>query len=318
MDTGDLTLFLSVLEHRSFTSAAREHGLSKQNLSRRIARLEAQVGAPLLSRTTRSVQATEAGSIYRERARAVLALLADAHAAHEHARSAVAGRVRLTADPVVGELLTPTLVALLERHPALSLDVEITRRKLDLVEEGFDVAVRVGTVDDERLRAIALGPAAVRYCASPRYVAQRGAPRTPEELARHDLVAAAEGPLRWPVLRDGRLELVSAEARVRTTSARLAHEAVVAGAGIGLFPVHVVERDLAEQRLVPVLAPAEIRVGSLWLVHPPARIQLARVRAVVDAIRQVLGQRSGARRSSAASASKAVRRGSAVRKTSRK
>jgi len=270
--------FATVVERASFTRAAAALGLPKQTVSRRVAELEEALGVRLLERTTRRVSATEAGADYARRCAEVLRLADDA-AASVHERSlSPRGVLRVTADPVLGErFVTPIVLEYLRRHEGAHVEVVLTRRKVDLAEEGFDVAFRIG--GDAGVR---LGPARIRYCASPAYLASRGTPKRPEDLAKHEcIVVASEGvPVRWPF----RTKTVAVSGRFRTTSFEQSHAAMRAGLGIGIAPELAVEADLAKKKLVSVLDAFTADAGGVWLLTRAGSDRLARVRAFVELV----------------------------------
>ncbi|HWB80196.1 MAG TPA: LysR substrate-binding domain-containing protein [Nannocystaceae bacterium] len=154
-----------------------------------------------MHRTTRRLQLTEIGAAYAERCEEIVRIAEDANRAASDAQTRPVGNLRITADPVFGEAFLGALVIeYARRHPELRVEVALTRRRVDRLEEGFDVAFRVGQVDEPALAGFALGPARVRYCASAEYVRRRGAPSSPDHLAAHDCIAIASTgtPVRWP------------------------------------------------------------------------------------------------------------------------
>jgi DNA-binding transcriptional LysR family regulator len=208
------------------------------------------------------------------------------------AREVPRGTLRITADPVFGEAFLGDLVIdFARRWPEVKVELLLTRRRVDLIEEGFDVAFRIGRVDDGALAGVALGPARVRYCASPGYLARRGAPRGPADLAAHDLLVVHDGgPARWPFPGARGLELVPVTGRLVLSSFAMAHAAAVAGLGIALFPEFACAADLRARRLVPLLTRAPIDVGSVWLLHAARRMTSARVRAFAELARRRLAR----------------------------
>jgi DNA-binding transcriptional LysR family regulator len=162
--------------------------------------------------------------------------------------------------------------------------VVLTQRRVDLVEEGFDVAFRVGRVDEPSLAATNLGPARVRYCASPAYLARRGTPTSPEELADHEciLVASDGAPMRWPFRGRKGPMLIPVSGRLRFNSFAMAHAAALGGLGIAIFPEFACAEDLRNQRLVSVLDDQGVDAGAVWLVHPAHRYLTARVRTFIE------------------------------------
>ena len=185
--------------------------------------------------------------------------------------------------------LTELVVEYARRWPEVRLDVVLTRRRVDLVEEGFDVAFRIGTIEDAALSAFSLGPARVRYCASRAYLARRGAPRTPADLRRHEcIVVGSDGTAsQWPFRGKTGVEMVPVSGRLTLTSFALARAAALAGLGIAIFPEFACAKDVRAGRLVPVLDAQRVDVGEVWLVHAARRFLSARARAFAELTREL-------------------------------
>jgi DNA-binding transcriptional LysR family regulator len=287
----DMRLFAAVAGALSFTAAASACGVPKQTLSRRIATLERALGARLLHRSTRRLKLTEAGADYARRCAEIARLAAEANRAVTETQEVPAGTLRITADPVFGEAFLPGLVfEYARRWPQVRFDVVLTRRKVDLIEEGFDAAFRIGAVDSPELAGFSLGPARVRYCASPSYVKRMGAPARPEALAKHECVCVVtEGvPPRWPFRGPKGLQLVPVSGRLALSSFTMARAAVLEGFGIGIFPELTCEEDLRRKRLVTVLDAWTVEVGGIWLLHAAGRLLPARVRTFLTLARERL------------------------------
>jgi DNA-binding transcriptional LysR family regulator len=284
----EMRIFAKVAEAKSFTAAARLLRMPKQTVSRRVAQLEASLGIDLMHRTTRRLQLTDAGAAYAERCAEIVRLAEDANRAATDVHAVPRGTLRITADPVFGDAFLAGLVnEYAMRYPETRADVVLTRRRVDLIEERFDVAFRVGRPDDAALSAIELGAARVRYCASPAYIARRGAPSSAAELAEHDCLVVSDGsPAQWPVPSARGMTLVPISARLLFSSLSMAHAAAAAGLGIALFPEFACADDLRRGTLVAVLGKRAIHVGSVWLLYPAARFVPARVRAFVELARE--------------------------------
>src|SRR5215831_10655728 len=271
----DMRLFAAVAKAKSFTAAARELGMPKQTLSRRIAELEEMLGVPLVLRTTRRMQLTAAGERYAMRCAEVVRIAEDANRALGTERDQPRGPLRITADPLLGEAFLPaTLHKFATRWPAVTLEVLLTQRRVDLIEEGIDVAFRIGHVDDGALKGRALGPARVRFCASPAYLRRRGRPETPRDLRDHDCISVRSdlGSTAWPFRGErGGTQSVTVEGRYRCNSHVLAYQAVLGGLGIGVFPEFACAPDIRRRRLSAVLDDWRVDVGQVWLVYPAQR-----------------------------------------------
>ena len=281
----DMRVFAALAEAGSFTAAGELLELPKQTVSRRVAALEAALGTRLVHRTTRSVRLTDVGRAYAEQC-AEVARLAEAANAGAAARGAVPrGLVRVSvAEGLVGHVLTPAVAGLLQRWPEVSVEVSVGDRHVDLVAEGFDMALRVGRPGDGDLVARRLGPAGICYCASPDYLARRGVPKHPQDLDGHDLIV--QGPpgsqARWPFLEGGAMMARPVRGRLHADHFGLVLAAILRGVGIGIVPdVHAA--PLVEQgALQTVLSESVPPIGAVWLVMPSRRLLAPAVRALVD------------------------------------
>ncbi len=284
----DMRLFAKVAEAKSFTAAAKILGVPKQTLSRRIGELERALDVRLMHRTTRRLILSEAGSSYAQRCAEVVRIADDANRAVSDAREVPRGKLRITADPVFGEaFLGKLVIEYAKKFPEVDVEVTLTRRKVDLIEEGFDVAFRVGQIDDPLLAGVKLAPARIRYCASPRYLARHGTPATPTDLRAHQcLLVVSDGtPMHWPFRGKKGLRLIPVNGRLSFTSFAMARDAALAGLGIALFPEFACAELLNRNRLESVLDAWVVEIGSVWIVHAAGRFLSARVRAFVELVR---------------------------------
>jgi DNA-binding transcriptional LysR family regulator len=291
-----LQVFVEAAERGSFAAAARALDLSPAMVAKHVLAIEARLGAALLLRTTRRQTLTEAGRLYLARSRAVLAAFGEAESSAEEVRSAPRGVLRVTAPVVFGATaLAPLLPSLTERYPELSVDLSLNDRVVDLVEEGFDVGLRSGPLPaDAHLVARPLAPLRMLLCASPEYLARKGTPRRPADLAKHDCLIFAH----WGHRDRWRLVGPSGEVRVPVrgplvlNNGQALKEAALAGGGILMQSAQLVGADLAAGRLVRVLprwAPPE---RPAFLVFPPDRRVLAKVQCFVEHVVAQLGPSS--------------------------
>lgn len=285
--------FVRVVESGSFVRAAERLALSTSALSQRVADLEAHLGARLLNRTTRRLSLTESGQAFYERS---VALLADVEEAELLAASSAAsprGTLRLTCAHAIGvQRLAPAIAAFHQSHPQLKFDIVSTDRFVDLVDEGFDLAVRVGFVGSDQLVARKLGTMQMILCASPAYLARRGTPHTIEDLADHDQLTYtyARNPRVWQLLRpDGALVEVKAGGSLNANSGEVLSAAAAAGLGIVYEPDFHLGPYLADGRLVRVLPQYQGPVGDIWAVYPSRRHLSAKVRLFVEHLVQAFG-----------------------------
>jgi DNA-binding transcriptional LysR family regulator len=290
----DMRLAAALADAGSFTAVGERLEMPKQTVSRRVAALEAELGLRLVDRTTRAFRLTDAGRRYAERCAEILRLADEAADEARGQGAEVTGTVRVTADPLLGELFLPPIVtAFLAAYPKAGVDAVLTSRLVDLVEEGFDVAFRVGELRDSSLVAQTIAPARLVYVASPRYLRARGTPRSPGDLAGHDCIALApEGSAaRWAFAEAGEVRWLRVAARVRVNSLAMARQAALDGLGITNLPRFACAGDIADGRLVPLLGAETGAFGAIHVVHPSRRLVPARVRAFVTLAVQALRAR---------------------------
>lgn len=280
----ELAAFVAVADARSFTQGARKLGVSSAQVSKLVARLENRLGARLLNRTTRDVSLTDTGQAYLERARDLL----DGFEALETSvkdQSGPSGRLKVSAPVSFGRnQLTPALLDFAAGCSAVSLDVVFSDRMVNLVEEGFDVAVRIGHLSDSSLVARRLAAVRLVTCASPDYLARAGTPTTLADLARHEAVldTNARDPTVWRFGPQSDARDVRVHGRLSFSGAEACAAAGVAGFGLIRSPAFAVAEDLRAGRLVPVLCNYEPEVIHVHAVYPHARHLAAKVRAFVD------------------------------------
>lgn len=263
----DIRAFAEVVDSGSLTRAGARLGMSKSMVSRRLARLEAELGTPLLARTTRGLSLTEAGSDFRPHAERMLAEMQAARDALSRQGEA-SGRLRLTGPVSFGNThLGPVLAELAVRHPRLEISASFSDRVVDLVGEGFDVAVRLGELADSSLIARRIAPIRAVLVASPAYLARRGIPQTPEDLAGHD--AIPHGDSVWQFRRDGQSFGLRPRGRFTADSGPVELAAVVAGLGIAVMPAFLAGPALARGEVVRLLADCRIPEAGLYVVRPP-------------------------------------------------
>jgi DNA-binding transcriptional LysR family regulator len=281
VDLRDVLAFVRVVETGAFARAAERMGIAKSILSRRVARLEEQLGARLLTRSAQGTQPTEVGQAYFERASNILAELEAAQEVVAEAVTQVAGPVRLSAPISFGALhLAPALADFAAAHPKVELDISFEDKTVDLIAGGFDLAVRIGTLQDSALIARRIAPVRKVPVASPAYLASRGRPRHPRDLAVHDILVY--GPEQWRFRVDGRWEHVRGKPRMRADNGDMLSAAAAAGLGICILPSFIAAPAIESGALEVLLADYPLEESGLYVVMPPGRATTARVRALVD------------------------------------
>lgn len=268
----EIAVFVHVVKAGSFTAAARQRGVPKSTLSRAVTRLEEVMRARLLRRSSRTLALTDAGRAFYDRAAPHIAGIADAAESSLAREEQPHGLLRVTAPVDVGEsFLADLLVRFLARYPLIRVEVDLSSRRVNLLEEGVDVALRAaGKLDDAGLVAKKLGATAAQLFASPAYLARRGAPTTPEELTEHDCVLfrPEDGQNEWLLEGPSGPTTVVVKGRIGGGDFAFLRAAVRTGAGIGVLPAFTAARDLAEGHLVRVLPGWSRAAGTLYLVYP--------------------------------------------------
>ncbi len=282
----DLRMFVHVAEAGSISAAADQLAVAKSAVSRRLADLEARLGAELIHRTTRRLVLTDSGRAFLERARRILADLDEAEQAVSQAHGALGGKLKVAMPVAFGiKHLGPLLSEFMVRHPGVEFDLDFNDRHIDLMQEGFDLAIRIARLQDSSLIARRLAPIRSALCASPAYLARHGTPSTAAELARHRglLYSNLTHPGLWHYTGpDGQPGSVTVPARLSANNGDFLCQAAMAGEGIILHPTFYLSEYLRTGALVPLLTDHTWPQVDAYAVYPPTRHLSRRVRALVD------------------------------------
>jgi DNA-binding transcriptional LysR family regulator len=286
MDTLDLIrTYLSVVDADSFTRAGRKLGKSKALVSKHVSELESRLGARLLHRTTRSVGITEIGRAYSERARQILADFDTLEEAIRSETGAPRGLLKITAPQTLGEMTVMEMATAFRRkYPDVELDILLADRTIDLVAEGFDIALRVATMTDSSLIARKLCDMRIVLCAAPGYLERNGTPKKPEDLVDHHCIVDTNIRWRevWRFERDGRPLTVKVRPVFSVNSASAVRDALTAGLGVGFCPGFAVAKDIKAGRLVTLFDEMTSADYGVFLVYPHRSHLSARMRAFLD------------------------------------
>ena len=279
--------FVTVADLQGFAPAARKLGLSPSAVTRLIAALEERLGARLLQRTTRQVTLTDAGSRYLERARRILADVDEAEDAVEGERIRPGGRLVISAPVGFGRLhVSPMVSAYLKRYPEVGADLRLSDRVINLVEEGVDLAVRIGHLPDSTLVARHVGEMRRIVVAAPEYLKARGEPKRPAEISAHDTIqfGAMTAAPDWRFVADGHEIRISPTPRFATNSADAALQHAEAGGGLTRVLAYQAAASLKAGRLKIVLAKFEQPPLPIHIVYPTSRLLSAKVRTFIDLV----------------------------------
>jgi len=281
-----LEAFARVAETGSFSAAARALNLSKSLISRQVSALEAELGARLISRTTRSLTLTEAGRGYYEQVTRILAQMEEADLSVSQLQATPRGKLRVNAPMSFSLLrLAPALPDFLALYPEIDVDLVMNDRRVDLMEEGFDLAIRIGRLTDSSLVARKLSPVQRLIVASPAYLAERGTPEVPADLRRHDCLCYSNADTidEWRFCEaDGRPVTIEVKGRVRANNGDLLRIAALRGLGFVDLPNFLVAGDIESGALVPVLQDYVKQDGGVYAVYPHARYLPPKIRVFID------------------------------------
>jgi DNA-binding transcriptional LysR family regulator len=284
-----MRLFVAVAQAKSFRAAARALKLPKSTVSRRVAQLEESLGIRLLQRTTRTVTPTAAGEALFSKAAPALQALGEAQRALVESQAEPRGSLKVTAPAGFAEqYLSGVITNFLLAYPQVALTVDLTDRHVDLVREGYDVALRVGALPDSSLIVRPLGAATSGIYASPKYLAERGAPRVPKDLLEHDCIifSGSQRGGRWGFRVGRRLQEVAVRGRYVVNSMPLVRDAALRGMGIIWLPQALGEEDVKAGTLVPLLQEFLAPPVPMAVVYPSARNLSPAVRAFVEHLTQ--------------------------------
>lgn len=289
--------FVAVVETGSFSAAARRLKVGQPAVSKSVANLEGRLGARLLLRSNRKLTPTESGRAYYLYARRALDEAEEAEQAARGSAVALTGSIRICAAVTFARLhVIPQLKAFLAAHPGLSIDVMLDDRNVDLLEEGIDVALRMGELPDSVMTARRIGQSRRLVVATPAYLALAGTPQSPEDLVGHQAVVydRGGGGSVWQFRRDGREASVSLSGRLRVTAAEGVRAVVFADMALAVASEWMFAPELADGRIVQVLPEWALPLVDLWAVYPSGRRTSAKARAFVDHVQSTLDPGAGA------------------------
>ncbi|HKE43550.1 MAG TPA: LysR family transcriptional regulator [Steroidobacteraceae bacterium] len=284
MDLSSLSAFVKIVQSGSFTRAAESLGSHKAHVSRSIAQLERKLGIRLLERTTRRVRLTDVGQQVYEQALNIMASVADIEATAASLRGEPAGTLRLSADVEFGlSGLSRWIDGFAQKHPQVGVDVELTTGSADLIREGFDLALRMGSIEGTELTSQKLGEVAYGLYASPGYLEKSGTPGDGDAVSQHPLLMYSASPQRgWRLTTLSRELRIDGPARLRANNSGIAREAALRGLGIALLPAAVAKEDVTRGTLRRVLSAWSGPKVPVFALFPPGRQHTPRVHAFIE------------------------------------
>lgn len=282
-----ISVFCKVVESQSFTQAAAQQNISVAMASKLVSQLEEQLKIRLLQRTTRKIVPTEAGLIYYQRCQPLLMELKDVEAGISNLSSELQGNLVISVPMDFGyRFIAPSLHRFVQAHPHLHVDIEYSDRKVDLVAEGYDIALRIGYLQDSSLVAKKIASSTMHFVASPDYLAKRGIPQTPEDLENHDcLLYKTQGnQVYWTFNHQQQMEKIKMHSKLVCNNGLTLTQLAKSGLGIINSPYFLIDKELQSGELVEVLADYRQQKLDLHLLYPNRRHLPAKVRAFMEFI----------------------------------
>ncbi|NOT11880.1 MAG: LysR family transcriptional regulator [Methylococcaceae bacterium] len=289
-----MNVFVRVAKGGSFASGARELGISRAMATKHIMQLEGSLGTRLFNRTTRSLSLTDVGASYLERCQQVLLDVEEMEAAVTHLQTEPRGLLKISAPPVIGATHIARAVAeFLKLHPDLTIDMILQGSPGDLIDEGIDLAIFLGAMDDTSMVARKLASSSLVVCGSPEYLEANGIPQAPEDLVNHScLVNWAIAPRnKWQFKNEAGVKIINVSGRMQSNAAHTIRIAAINGLGLVMLPIYVVGSDIEKGALKVVLENYSLPPLDIHAVYPHRKYLSAKVRSFIDFLQEWLGPR---------------------------
>ncbi|CAN0626823.1 Transcriptional regulator [Burkholderia multivorans] len=283
--------FVAVVESGSFSAAARRLDVGQPAVSKSVAQLEERLGARLLLRSTRGLTTTDAGQLFYEHAKRAIAEAEEAEQAARQSSDSLSGRLRVSAAVTFARLhILPALTRFLERHPHLEIDIVLDDRNIDLLEEGMDVALRMGALEDSAMTARRIARSPRLVVGTPGYFAEAGIPKTPADLSGHQAIVYSQrgGGESWSFSQNGKQVAVVVSGRVRVSAAEGIRTAVLCDMGVAVASQWMFGPELSEGKVRAVLTDWQLPPVDLWAVFPSGRLVTSKARVFVAFVEEVL------------------------------
>jgi len=293
-DLNDMMVFLAVVETGSFTLAAERLGIPKANVSRKVSRLEQKLQVTLLERSTRSQHLTEAGRRYLQHCKRIHEEMDLATASVCELFQSYSGELKIGASVATGQqILRPALGKFMHQYPELKVQLNLVNRRVDFIEEGFDVVIRIGQLKDSMLIAKKLGTVTRKLFASPAYTAKQGKPELVEQLTKHQLLImnAINNDTKLNLkTKQGALFLVDCQPRLLVDDFVMLKQAIIDGLGIGVLPEYMVKNEIATGQLVNILPDWGMEAVDVYALYPKHRAKIPKVKAFLEFAIELYGE----------------------------
>lgn len=284
----EMRFFVEVVKQGNFTSAAQALGISKQLVSRRIIALEARLGVRLLQRTTRKLSPTETGKVFFQRAQHILQAMHDVEREISHHSDELRGLLKISVPLSYANLrLSPALMVFMQQHPLIEIWLDADNRHVDMINEGYDMVIRVTDQPEDGMVARKLEDAAMRFCCSPDYIARYGVPQSPQALASHACLTHRASE--WLFIDHDQTHRIHIQPRLRSNHGEVLRDAAIAGLGITGLPAFYVLEDLDSGRLVEVLAEYRMQQAGIYAMYPYHKQASSNTLALIEHLRNWFG-----------------------------
>lgn len=296
-DLNDMMVFLAVVESGGFTAAAEQLNIPKANISRKVSKLEASLGVTLLERSTRSQKLTEAGKRYIEHCKRIQEELDLASGAVSEILEAYKGEIRVGTSVSIGnEIIRPELAAFLKHYPEITIDLRLVNQRVELIEGGYDMLIRVGKLEDSRLVAKHLGTAERYIYASPNYLAQRGTPSLLSDLNEHDLLLmprlAHFNKMSFQSCRhSNKVEELIVSPKLSVEEFSILKQVAIEAEGVAILPSYMCHDEVASGQLVRILVDWKMPAVDIYALYPRHRVKIPKVKAFLEHISQTFAKR---------------------------
>lgn len=285
----DLVLFTQVIEHGSFSKVAELNNITKSVVSKRVSKLESELGVQLIYRTTRKLTLTEPGEILYHRAKDINPIAQSAFDAVTGFSEALSGHIRMSVPTISGELLLAEAVSdFCKQHPGMTVDMSLDNHFVDLLSDNIDLVIRTGYLEDSSLIARHIFNSRWVICASPDYLEQSGTPESPKSLQHHNCLGynqQSTGPFDWQFIRNGELYTLKVAGNFSSDNAAALRKATLAGNGLSYLPTCLIYDDLQKGDLIEVLPEHTGKVVGIYAVYPYTRKPAKRIQALIEHIR---------------------------------
>lgn len=290
-DLNDMMVFLAVVETGSFTRAADRLGIPKANVSRKVSRLEKQLDITLLERSTRSQHLTEAGKLYLGHCKRIHEELDLANASILELQQSFKGNLKIGTSVSMGQkILKPALAKFMHQYPELKVQLNLVNRRVDFIEEGYDVLIRIGQLDDSMLIAKKLGTISRKLFASPSYIAKNGLPQSASDLVNHQLLVMnpVNNEIKLPLIsQQGEQFTLQCKPRLLVDDFALLKQSIIDGLGIAVLPEYMGKGEIESGQLVKVLPDWGLEDVDVFALYPRNRVKIPKIKALLDFISEL-------------------------------